>query len=230
MGWVAGLAPTTSEQELARDAAPNTTTYARTLDVAVRLFAEQGYAGTSVRDIARELGIEPSSLYNHFPSKEDILWAVVKDAVDELDTMHDIDLESSGAAVAIRKFVVLHVEYHALNSHQARVVNSSIRSLAPDRWNEVVAFRRRYAEKLEAIVEYGVESGEFDIRDVRITSYAILQMGMAISEWYRPEGELSVEELSQRYVELAERLTASRASPLVGAAKSDAKTSGHGTS
>jgi AcrR family transcriptional regulator len=57
----------------------------RILDVAVDLFIEHGYAGTSVRDISERLGMTKGSLYYHFASKEDVLNALVKPLLDDLD-------------------------------------------------------------------------------------------------------------------------------------------------
>ena len=57
----------------------------RILDVAVDLFIEQGYAGTSVRDISERLGMTKGSLYYHFASKEDVLNALVTPLMDDLD-------------------------------------------------------------------------------------------------------------------------------------------------
>ena len=57
----------------------------RILDVAVDLFIEQGYAGTSVRDISERLGMTKGSLYYHFASKEDVLNAIVTPLIEDLD-------------------------------------------------------------------------------------------------------------------------------------------------
>jgi AcrR family transcriptional regulator len=57
----------------------------RILDVAVDLFIEQGYAGTSVRDISERLGMTKGSLYYHFASKEDVLNALVTPLMEDLD-------------------------------------------------------------------------------------------------------------------------------------------------
>jgi AcrR family transcriptional regulator len=57
----------------------------RILDVAVDLFIEHGYAGTSVRDISERIGMTKGSLYYHFASKEDVLNALVKPLLDDLD-------------------------------------------------------------------------------------------------------------------------------------------------
>ena len=55
--------------------ARRTDTRARILETAAGLFAERGYAGTSMRDLAEKLGVTPAALYYHFPSKGDILQA-----------------------------------------------------------------------------------------------------------------------------------------------------------
>ncbi|MGH7860068.1 MAG: helix-turn-helix domain-containing protein, partial [Candidatus Binatia bacterium] len=47
------------------------------LDAALRLFAERGYGGTSIRDIARAAGVQSASLYSHYPSKEHVLAEIV---------------------------------------------------------------------------------------------------------------------------------------------------------
>lgn len=57
----------------------------RILDIAVDLFIERGYAGTSVRDISERLGMTKGSLYYHFASKEDLLLALVRPLIAELD-------------------------------------------------------------------------------------------------------------------------------------------------
>jgi AcrR family transcriptional regulator len=57
----------------------------RILDAATTLFAEHGYAGTSMRDLAQHLGMTSSALYYHFPAKEELLSALVGPVLDDLD-------------------------------------------------------------------------------------------------------------------------------------------------
>lgn len=57
--------------------APDVTTRDRILEAALDLFARQGFAGTSVRQLARAVGMRESSLYNHFPGKEAIYHALI---------------------------------------------------------------------------------------------------------------------------------------------------------
>ena len=57
--------------------------------IASSLFREQGYAGTSVRDIARGLDIQGASLYAHVASKEDVLWAIVRRAAERFEAEAD---------------------------------------------------------------------------------------------------------------------------------------------
>ena len=58
-------------------------------DVASDLFREHGYAGTSIRDIARALSVQGASLYAHVTSKEDVLWAIVDRAAARFEAAAD---------------------------------------------------------------------------------------------------------------------------------------------
>jgi AcrR family transcriptional regulator len=64
-------------------------TRARILDAARALFAERGYAGASMRDLAEALGMTKAALYYHFPGKADILLALVEPLLAELDAIGD---------------------------------------------------------------------------------------------------------------------------------------------
>jgi AcrR family transcriptional regulator len=64
-------------------------TKARILDAARELFAERGYAGTSIRDIAERLSMTKAALYYHFPGKQDVLAALVEPWLAEIDALAD---------------------------------------------------------------------------------------------------------------------------------------------
>jgi AcrR family transcriptional regulator len=77
-------------------------TQQRILDAARELFAERGYAGTSIRDIAERLSMTKAALYYHFPGKQDVLAALVEPWLDEIDELaewaeaqHHIDREEA---------------------------------------------------------------------------------------------------------------------------------------
>jgi AcrR family transcriptional regulator len=80
-------------------------TRARILDAARALFADRGYAGTSMRDLAEALGMTKAALYYHFPGKADILLALVEPLLDELDAI--AEHAGGGREASIRAYVGL---------------------------------------------------------------------------------------------------------------------------
>jgi AcrR family transcriptional regulator len=96
----AGLTPAANDRGGKRDAgpaerpagqlgAPRTDTRSRVQQVALELFAEQGYEKTSLREIAERLGVTKAALYYHFKSKEDIVHSFTDDYFAEIDTLLD---------------------------------------------------------------------------------------------------------------------------------------------
>ncbi|WP_462202751.1 TetR/AcrR family transcriptional regulator [Frankia sp. CcWB3] len=86
---------------------PRGDTRSRILAAAMSLFSEQGYAGTSVRDISERLGVTKAALYYHFPSKETILDALLEPFVSELGRLVDLVRQSPPPSprVIIERFV-----------------------------------------------------------------------------------------------------------------------------
>lgn len=177
------------------------------LSSALNLFATHSYDGTSMRQIAATVGVKPASLYNHYAGKEDILWEIARRSQEQLGSEQDEVFESVvGTVELLDAFVRMHVAFHARWPLPADITNRQLRSLSEDRWSQVVDFRDRYERRLRDLLERGLREGVFDVKDTRITSYAILEMGMGISVWFRPDGPLSVEELCDLHVDLVRRM------------------------
>lgn len=190
---------------MAREAGQSTSSLIEA--TAVRLFSDVGYEGASMRQIAAEVGIQPASLYNHWGSKENILWEIVDKALTYIQNGQVEAFRShSGTVARFRAFVAMHMRFHAEYSKMARVVNGNLASLSKEHF--VIAAERRdwYERGLRSLLEQGVSEGVFSIPNTQITSYAILEMGMGISTWFRPDGKIGLGEVVDLYTSLALRL------------------------
>jgi len=174
---------------------------------AVALFSTAGFEGTSMRQIASAVGIQPASLYNHYSSKEEILWAIVQRSLDNILTGQERALASEASTVErLRAFVRMHIRFHAEENASARVVNSNLSSLSKRHYALTVKKRAIYEHRFRELLRSGVTEGLFAITNPKITSYAILEMGMGVATWFSDEGELDVDDLLSLYEELALRM------------------------
>jgi len=184
---------------------------------ALEQFASVGYEATTMREIAGNVGIKAASLYNHFGSKEAMLWDLTLTALNELTAGCEQALSRLSADARhdqrLAAFVSSHVAYHASNRNQALVVNGQLGALSAPHFRQAVKLRASYEATLRDIVEAGVRDGDFESPDIRVSTYAILQMGVAVSTWFRPDGQLTIEELCAIYVQLAAKLLAARSGP-----------------
>jgi AcrR family transcriptional regulator len=178
---------------------------------AVRLFSELGYEASSMRRIAAAVSIQPAGLYNYCRSKEELLWSIVLKALNTIQRGQDVAFASSDLTDAkFGAFVRMHMRFHAESSETARVVNNNLSSLSREHYRIATACRDRYERGLRDLLELGQKQELFDFSNAKITSYAILQMGMGISSWYRRDGDFSLDAVVDLYEELAMRLVGCR--------------------
>jgi AcrR family transcriptional regulator len=92
-----------------------TDTRDRILSVGLRLFAEQGYANTSLREIAEELGVTKAALYFHYKTKEDIVTGILRGYIDGIDELIAASAGGPGGLAeredAIRRFAELQASW-----------------------------------------------------------------------------------------------------------------------
>jgi AcrR family transcriptional regulator len=176
-------------------------------DAALTLFAERGYLGTSMRDIAGELGLRAPSLYNHLTSKQELLRGIMTATMEDLLADHWAAVSTTGdVAEQLRRALEAHVRYHARYPREVRIGNAELRNLEQPAGDLVRKMRRDYSRAWQDIIVRGVDEGRFETASPQLACYAMLEMGIGISLWYHEGGRLSESELAYYYGDMALRL------------------------
>jgi AcrR family transcriptional regulator len=157
---------------------------------AARLFAEKGYHGTSVGDLAQAMGVQKGSLYAHIESKADLLWEVAHDGAEAFHAALDAVPDDLAATEKIRLALLAHLRVIAEQLDVATVFIREWRYLEGDRRDEFVAERRRYEERFRSFFREGRELGELrtDLDDATATLLALSAANWAYT-WLRPEAD-----------------------------------------
>jgi AcrR family transcriptional regulator len=202
------------EERRARPVVPRRTLDIR--DAALTLFAERGYQGTSMKDIATALGMRAPSLYNHLESKQELLREVMLATMETLlDDHHAAVATTSDVAEQLRRAMEAHLRYHARYPREVRVGNAEIASLEEPFRTRVRELRREYAKEWQALIERGVECGRFETPSPQLAAYAMLEMGIGVSLWFRENGRLSESQVAYYYGDMALRLVGLAPAPVL---------------
>jgi AcrR family transcriptional regulator len=181
-------------------------------DVASDLFREHGYAGTSIRDIARALSVQGASLYAHVTSKEDVLWAIVERAAARFEAAADAaeaDAEAhrpGDPAEALGALVRAHVEVLTADVDEASVFVNEWRSLGPERRSAILDRRDAYQGRFRRRIEQGIALGSFAMTDPSIAATTILSALNGVAAWYDPAGRLPAGRIADHLVDLTARM------------------------
>ena len=155
--------------------------------IAARLFAERGYQGTSLADLAEQLGVQKSSLYHHIASKEDLLWEVAWEGAEAFQAALDGVPAAAPPAERIRLALRAHLGVVAAQLDIATVFVREWRYLDDERREEFVTERRRYEERIRALFREGVDQSELRT-DLDVEGAALLFLSAAnwAYTWLQP--------------------------------------------
>ncbi|MGY0496966.1 TetR family transcriptional regulator [Nocardia sp. FBN12] len=186
-------------------------TRTRLLESAVEAFAAKGYYGTTTRDIAAAAGMSPAAVYMHHKSKEELLYLISRGGHERI-----LDLVTEAVAAAGTPTQRLHALVHAFVAEHAgrrtvaRILNYELAALSAEHLAEIRGIRRETEHAVRSLVADGVRSGDFDIPDLKMAVVAVLSLGIDIARWYRESGDWSVNEVADRYAEMALRIVGAR--------------------
>jgi AcrR family transcriptional regulator len=180
---------------------------ATVIDTACELFAERGFRGAAMKDIAEALGVRASSLYNHVTSKQDILFAIMDKAMDRAITAQEDALADVGdVAGQLRAATESLVLDFLRNPAEVTVCNTEVRSLEPANRAAIVAKRDRYAGRVRGIIAEGCRTGRFQTGNPQLAAFAVLEMGNGAKSWFRPTGRYTDTYVAREYGQFALRV------------------------
>jgi AcrR family transcriptional regulator len=155
---------------------------------AIRLFAERGFAGTSLQDIADALGITRPALYYYVKSKDELLAKLAADVaggsaaqITELAARPDLD-----AVGKLREIARLTVIRQATQPERFRLVIRSEAELPAELSDAYDASRRAVLETITGVIEEGIRAGRFRPVDARVAALAVIGMCNWVAWWFRP--------------------------------------------
>ncbi|WP_424833203.1 TetR/AcrR family transcriptional regulator [Ruegeria sp.] len=177
----------------------------RIREAALSLFAQQGYAAVSMRQIAGEVGVQAGALYNYTPDKQSLLFRLMQNHMQELIAAYNALEPQPDARDALRQFVSFHIRYHLERPDEVFIAYMELRNLTPENFAEIETLRGRYEDALEGILRTGQQAGQFSITDTKIATLAVIAMLNGVMTWYRSGGRLSLDEVEQVYWDMVRK-------------------------
>ena len=169
------------------------------LDEATKLFCENGYKSTTMKQISEICGFESPNLYNYYRNKEEILFNVVKaDIKLSSSTFKSIaDDKNKTATEKIKNLIRSHFDiYRRFGKPNILVIDTSLRKITPTHRKVIRKLIDETTKAVEKIIQEGVNTGEFRKIDVQIAGLTLLSMLMRSRLWFSSEGRLSTQEFS----------------------------------
>ncbi|MCZ0962300.1 TetR/AcrR family transcriptional regulator [Paracoccus benzoatiresistens] len=170
-------------------------------DEARRLFARQGYAAVSMRQIASAVGVQAGALYAYTPDKQALLLDLLESHMQELLAAWS-DVPGDPLA-RLERFVRFHIDTSLDHPDAVFLSYMELRSLTPANFARIATLRSRYEAGLEAILRDGVAAGLMRIDDLKLATMALIAMLTGVTNWYREGGRLDRKRIGDIYWGLA---------------------------
>ncbi len=168
------------------------------IKASAKLFREKGFEAASMRDIAKELGIEAASLYSHIKSKDELLETICFRMADELlkaiDEVNDVYFN---AEEKLNSAIKNHVKIVTGDLDASSVFIREWRRLPKEKLPEFIKLRNKYEDGFKQILVNGENENVFEAPDKKFAVLTILSAVNWITEWYNPKGNMTPDEIAE---------------------------------
>ena len=183
----------------------------RILEEAVKLFYERGFTGTTLDDIAAELGVTKPFIYTHFRGKVELLAALCKPTIElALAAVANASARPGTPSERLRIAITDFTKVVLQRQPNIAIYFREEKHLSPEALAEINVLRREFDHLLSDLLLEGTATGEFEIQDHSLAALALGGMISWAYTWYRPGGRLTLEETAARMADLALRMAGVR--------------------
>ncbi len=190
---------------------PSDDTTQRVMRAAIKLFAERGFNGTGIRDIAAAAGLTTSTLYHYMSNKDDLLVEIMLATITPLRAAAAQIVEDfADPATCLAAIVEMHVWAHASDPLVMMIADTELRALSGERLSKVVKFRDDYEGVWRSVIRAGAKQKTFEVSRPELVVRALLQMTTGVAHWFSPIGKLRLEQLCHEYADWSLALVRAR--------------------
>ncbi|NJC95615.1 MAG: hypothetical protein C3F07_04625 [Anaerolineales bacterium] len=173
------------------------------LDAAAQVFRQKGFHGASMNDIAEAVNLQKASLYHHVSSKQEILLALLDQAlVLLLEKISPLSVQAIPADKKLQQMVRAYLCILSDNTDLAAVLLFEHRSLERRLHARHVPNRDKFESLWREVISEGVRARLFKCDNPALATRALLGIMNWTITWYRPDGELSIEQIADQYSNL----------------------------
>ena len=173
------------------------------LEAAAQVFRQKGFHGASMQDIAEAVNLQKASLYHHVSSKQEILLALLDRALELLlERISAISTQSIPADQKLRQMIRAYLQILAENTDLSAVLLFEHRSLERKQHARHVPNRDKFEALWRDVLVEGVAAGSFQCDNPALTARAILGILNWTITWYRPDGDLTIDQIADQYSSL----------------------------
>jgi len=176
----------------------------RILEEAVKLFYERGFSGTTLDDIATELGVTKPFIYTHFRSKVELLEAICRPTIEmSMDAIAQAARNGGSATDRLRSGIQAFTRVILQRQANIAVFFREEKHLSKFGLDEINTLRKRFDRLLSELLHEGAACGEFNVPDVSVAALAIGGMVSWAYTWHREGGRLTVDQVCDQMAVLA---------------------------
>ncbi|MDG1239652.1 TetR/AcrR family transcriptional regulator [Planktomarina sp.] len=169
---------------------------------ALQLFARYGFAAVTMRQIAARVGVQAGAIYNYTPDKQALLFDLLQGHMADLLVRWNEEQVPGNPVAALDHFVAFHLDFHIQRPELVFISYMELRNLTEENFKAIEEQRSRYEKIVYDLIRKGVLSGDFQVPDAKITSFALIAMLTGVVDWFREDGRLPREELTRQYCAL----------------------------
>ncbi|KPH11250.1 TetR/AcrR family transcriptional regulator [Chryseobacterium sp. ERMR1:04] len=163
------------------------------LDVAVELFKEKGYMGSSVRDLATKLNIKAASLYGHIRSKEEILeWICFGIAQEFFDELQVVKSTKMPPKEKLNLFIDKHLSVVLENRDVTHIYSNEWKHLE-ERLPEFIELRKNYQQEVEQLISDIYKAKKWELKSPNFTTRFILHTLNTSYFWFKRDIDSTTE-------------------------------------
>ncbi len=173
------------------------------LKEAAKLFRQKGFGGTSMRDLAAQLGMEAASMYYHIGSKDEILEKICFEVANNyIEHLEEIEIQETSFLDKLKELIRFHVRMMIVNGSEVSVTNHDWKYLTKEKLATFKELRKLYETRLETLISAGIEAGELAAVNPQVALFTILSSLRWVEYWWKPQRGISAKELENNIITL----------------------------